>query len=98
MLTGRVAHEFCRYPRDCYEQSIGSFAGDFLFYWFVGRGISQIQCRKLKIKPYACNMEQSDVGKDLELMKSLLSEGAQVSSAGMQLNGEDEIINRFHCF
>ena len=33
--------------------------------------------------------------KDLELMKVLLAEGAQVSSAGMQLNGEDEVINKF---
>lgn len=33
--------------------------------------------------------------KDLELMKELLSDGAQVSSAGMQLKGEDEVIQKF---
>ena len=33
--------------------------------------------------------------KDLELMKVLLADGAQVSSAGMQLNGGDEVIKKF---
>ena len=33
--------------------------------------------------------------KDLELMKALLSDSAQVTSAGMQLNGEKEVIEKF---
>ena len=33
--------------------------------------------------------------KDLELMKVLLSDSAQVTSAGMQLNGEQEVIEKF---
>jgi hypothetical protein len=33
--------------------------------------------------------------KDLELMKALLSNDAQVTSAGMQLNGEQEVIEKF---
>ena len=33
--------------------------------------------------------------KDLALMKELLADGAQVTSAGMQLNGEDEVIQKF---
>ena len=33
--------------------------------------------------------------KDLELMKALLSDSAQVTSAGMQLNSEKEVIEKF---
>ena len=33
--------------------------------------------------------------KDLGLMKALFSSGAQVTSAGMQLNGEQKVLAKF---